>query len=65
MFKCVTTADDFTDGAYLNEVAVCLLVSQLSRCDSVTMTESTNPLPMDPDAAVQIMSLTYVPLVYV
>lgn len=29
------------------------------------MSESTNPLPVDPDAAVQIMSLTYVPLVYV
>lgn len=42
-----------------------LLLSKLNRCDSVTMGESTNPRPMDPDAAVWIMSLTYVPLVYV
>lgn len=40
-------------------------VSALTRCVSVTMNESTNPFPVDPDAAVQIMSLTYVPLVYV
>ncbi len=53
--------------ALLYEISLMVDIGMICQKLGVTLWQyvSHYPLPMDPDAAVQIMSLTYVPLVYV